>query len=285
MDTLSPSRDYIRIATPDGPRWAVELEEQALVIDGSPWLPSQTHPAQATIVRLEDVTRLAPADPWSKIICFGKTYAGHAAEMGWERPAEPVMFLKPYSALCGPGDRIVLPPESSVVEPEGELAVIIGRRLRRATPAQAADAIFGYTAANDVSARDLMKSDGQWSRAKGFDSFLPLGPRIVTTGIDPSEVQIVTRINGEVCQFGTTADLLWSVADLVARASVAFTLNPGDVILTGSPSGRRALVAGDRVEVSLAGIGELRNAVASENLQPGAPHAVSGAVSERALAS
>ncbi len=209
---------------------------------------------------VEDVRLLAPVIPRSKVIGIGRNYADHAAEMGGEAPAEPLMFLIPNTAVVGPGDPVVLPPQSSDVHYEGELAVVIGRLCKDVEPDDALGVIFGYTCANDVTARDLQESDGQWARAKGFDSFCPLGPW-VETDLDPSALGLVTRLDGEVVQDGSTADMVHGVAALVSHASKAFTLLPGDVILTGTPAGVGPVAAGQRVEVEVEGIGTLSNPV------------------------
>ncbi len=207
---------------------------------------------------VEDVRLLAPVIPRSKIIGIGRNYAEHARELGHETPAEPLMFLVPNTAVVGPGDPVVIPPQTAEVHYEGELAVVIGRICKDVEPAEAAKVVFGYTCANDVTARDLQKSDGQWARAKGFDSFAPLGPWI-ETDLDPSNLRLTTRRDDEVVQDGTTADMVHDIAALISYASKAFTLLPGDVILTGTPAGVGPVVAGQRVEVEIEGIGVLSN--------------------------
>ena len=214
-------------------------------------LTGQTH-------QVDDVRLLAPVIPRSKVIGIGRNYADHAAEMGNDVPAEPLMFLIPNTAVVGPGDPVVIPLQTSNVHFEGELAVVIGRMCKDVEPEDAAKVIFGYTCANDVTARDLQKSDGQWARAKGFDTFCPLGPWI-ETDLDPSSLSLVTRLDGEVVQDGTTADLIFGVAEIVSYASRAFTLLPGDVILTGTPAGVGPVHAGQRVEVEIDEIGVLSN--------------------------
>ena len=214
-------------------------------------LTGQTH-------LVDDVRLLAPVIPRSKIIGIGRNYADHAAEMGSEVPAEPMMFLVPNTAVVGPGDPVVIPSVTSEVHYEGELAVVIGRMCKDVAPEDAAKVIFGYTCANDVTARDLQRGDGQWARAKGFDTFCPLGPWI-ETDLDPSSLSLVTRRDGDVVQDGTTADLIFGVAELVSYASRAFTLLPGDVILTGTPAGVGPVTAGQRVEVEIEDIGTLSN--------------------------
>ena len=180
--------------------------------------------------------------------------------MGGTAPAEPLLFLKPNTAVIGPGDAIVLPPQSRQVDFEGELAVVIGRIAKNVREADAASVVFGYTIANDVTARDLQKSDGQWARAKGFDTFCPLGP-VIETEFELSGNTIETRVNGEVRQSGSLDDMVHSVASVIAYASAVFTLLPGDLILTGTPAGVGPIVDGDVVEVSVSGIGTLRNPV------------------------
>ncbi len=209
---------------------------------------------------VEDVRLLAPVIPRSKVIGIGRNYAEHAAEMGGEAPEEPLMFLVPNTAVIGPGDPVVLPPQSAEVHYEGELAVVIGRMCKDVEPEDALGVVFGYTCANDVTARDLQRSDGQWARAKGFDTFCPLGPW-VETDLDPAALGVVTRLDGEVVQDGTTSDMVHGVGALVSHASKAFTLLPGDVILTGTPAGVGPMEAGQRVEVEVEGIGVLANPV------------------------
>ncbi|HQG17864.1 MAG TPA: fumarylacetoacetate hydrolase family protein [Ornithinibacter sp.] len=207
---------------------------------------------------VSDVRLLAPVIPRSKVIGIGKNYAEHAREMGGEAPATPLMFLVPNTAVIGPGDPVVMPPQTSEVGYEGELAVVIGRLCRNVDASDALDFVFGYTIANDVTARDLQRSDGQWARAKGFDTFCPLGPWI-ETDLDPGAQRIVTMLDGAIVQDGPTSDMVHDVASLVAFASEAFTLLPGDVILTGTPAGVGLVDAGQRVDVDIDGIGVLSN--------------------------
>ena len=207
---------------------------------------------------IADVRLLAPVIPRSKVIGIGKNYADHAKEMGGEAPAEPLMFLIPNTAVVGPGEPVVIPPLTSDVHYEGELAVVIGRLCKDVEPQDVAKVVYGYTCANDVTARDLQRGDGQWARAKGMDTFCPIGPWI-ETDLDTSDLSLVTRRDGEVVQDGTTADMVHGVATLVSHASKAFTLLPGDVILTGTPAGVGPVAAGQRVEVEIEGIGVLSN--------------------------
>ncbi len=209
---------------------------------------------------LADIRLLSPILP-SKVVCVGRNYAEHAAEHGSEVPAEPLLFLKPSTAVIGPHDAIRLPPQSRQVEHEAELALVIGPPgARRADQAAARQAIFGWTCANDVTARDLQRSDGQWTRAKGFDSFCPLGPWIVV-GEEPTDREVRCEVNGEVRQLGRTSQMVFDPATLVSYVSHVMTLLPGDVILTGTPAGVGPLRPGDRVSVRVEGIGELVNPV------------------------
>jgi 2-keto-4-pentenoate hydratase/2-oxohepta-3-ene-1,7-dioic acid hydratase in catechol pathway len=210
---------------------------------------------------LSQLTLLCPCQV-TKIVAVGRNYAAHAAEHGDEVPSQPLIFLKPPSAVIGPGEPIVCPPQSAQVEHEAELAVVIGQRARRVAAADAWGYVLGYTCANDVTARDLQRSDGQWSRAKGFDTFAPLGPWIVTE-LDPTDLNVVCRVNGQVTQQASTSDMVFKIPDLIEYISAAMTLEPGDVILTGTPEGVSPIRAGDQVEVELAGIGTLRNPVVS----------------------
>ena len=210
-------------------------------------------------IPLDDVRLLAPVLP-SKVVGVGKNYAAHAAEFDSAVPEEPLLFLKPSTAVSGPGDVIPLPDISRRVDYEGELAVVIGR-LARAVPAEEAfKVILGYTCANDVTLRDLQKKDGQWARAKGFDGSCPLGPW-VETELDPNDVRIETRVNGESRQFASTADMVFGVGALIEFITTFMTLLPGDVILTGTPEGVGKLEPGDRVEVEVDGVGVLANQV------------------------
>ena len=247
-----------RFTTGDDPVYGLvdAAGEKIAEITGDP-LYTKIELTGATHV-VEDVRLLAPVIPRSKIIGIGRNYADHAAEMGTEVPEEPLMFLIPNTAVVGPGDPVVIPEQTAEVSYEGELAVVIGRMCKDIAPEEARAVIYGYTCANDVTARDLQRSDGQWARAKGFDTFAPLGPWI-ESDLDPGDLSIVTRVDGEVVQDGTTADMVHGVAALVSYASRAFTLLPGDVILTGTPAGVGPVVAGQRVEVEVEGIGVLAN--------------------------
>ena len=214
---------------------------------------------EGRVLRLSDVRLVAPVLP-SKIIAVGKNYAAHAREMGGEVPPAPLIFLKPSTSVVGPGEPISLPWQSEHVEHEAELAVVIGRLCRDVPEERVPEVIFGYTCANDVTARDLQASDGQWTRAKGFDSFCPLGPWI-ETDLDLDDLAVECTVNGQVKQSGSTAEMVRDVAELVSWISSVMTLLPGDVILTGTPAGVSSIVAGDEVSVSIDGIGTLTNPV------------------------
>jgi 2-keto-4-pentenoate hydratase/2-oxohepta-3-ene-1,7-dioic acid hydratase in catechol pathway len=208
---------------------------------------------------LDEVHLLAPVLP-SKLVCVGKNYAAHAAEWGMEVPDEPLLFLKPSTAVIGPLDPIPLLPVSRRVDYEGELAVVIGRLARDVRAEDAFKVILGYTCANDVTLRDLQKTDDQWARAKGFDGSCPLGPWI-ETDLDPNDVEVQTRLNGEVRQQASTTDLVYGVATLIEYITAFMTLLPGDVILTGTPEGVGRLADGDVVQVEVDGVGPLINSV------------------------
>jgi len=211
-------------------------------------------------VPLGDVALLAPVIPRSKIIAVGRNYRAHAEELGNEVPAEPMLFFKPNTSVIGPGDTIVRPPQSQFTSFEGELAVVIGSIAKNVAAERASEVIFGYTIANDITARDLQKTDGQWARAKGFDTFCPLGP-VIDTDLDLESGTIEVSVDGERRQHGRLADMVHSIPAIVAYASSVFTLLPGDVILTGTPAGVGPLADGDTVEVTVSGLGTLSNPV------------------------
>jgi len=210
-------------------------------------------------VPLADVRLLAPVLP-SKAVCVGKNYAAHAAEFGMEVPDEPLLFLKPSTAIAGPGDPIQLLPISTRVDYEGELAVVVGRLARHVRAEDAYRYILGFTCANDVTLRDLQKMDDQWARAKGFDGSCPLGPWLETE-LDPIDIRVETRLNGEIRQAAQTSDMVFGVAELIEYITEFMTLLPGDVLLTGTPEGVGRLSDGDVVEVEVEGVGVLRNEV------------------------
>lgn len=227
--------------------------------------PFETRPGGWELGRSVDLAAaglLAPVQP-GKLIGIGRNYVEHADELGNARPTEPVLFLKAPSSVVGPRAPVILPPESERVEFEGEVAVVMGQRLRRATLDEAATAILGVTAACDVTARDLQRRDPTFARGKSFDTFCPLGPAI-RVGADLADLTVVTRVNGEERQRGNTALMTWSIAELVAWVSSIMTLEPGDVLLTGTPAGVGPLADGDRLEVEVSGVGVLANPVQAE---------------------
>lgn len=215
------------------------------------------------VFELEEVRLVSPVIPRSKVVAVGKNYLDHVKEMGGEQaPAEPILFIKPNTSVIGPDDPIVLPPWSNHVEFEGELAVVIKTLAKNIPVDQVDDIIFGYTIANDVTARDKQKQDGQWTRAKGFDTSCPLGPWItVDPDLDVDDLYLSTTVDGQPRQAATTSDMIFPVRELVSFVSEVFTLLPGDVILTGTPAGVGPLHPGDRVEVTVSGIGTLSNPV------------------------
>ena len=253
-----------RFTTGSDPRFALVEgapgDEELVVVSGDP-LYQPTQPTGERIRLAEDGVRLlAPVIPRSKVVGVGRNYAEHAAELGNAVPAAPLLFLKPNTSVIGPDDPIVLPDWSEQVEHEAELAVVIGKVTRNVSPDEALSKVFGFTVANDVTARDIQRTDAQWTRAKGFDSSCPLGPWIVP-GLDVDDLAVRARVNGETRQDGRTSQMVFDVAYLVSYVSEVFTLLPGDVILTGTPAGVGPLVERDVVEVEVEDIGVLRNPV------------------------
>lgn len=247
-----------RVMTSDlmEPMWARISDDTVELLKGVPFSQLVTTGAE---VALSSVTLMAPVTP-SKVVCVGKNYADHAAEMGGEVPAEPVIFIKPSTSVIGPNDAIEIPVQSTNVHHECELAVVIGKTCRDIDTSDIPDYIFGYTVANDVTARDLQHSDGQWTRAKSFDTFCPIGPWI-ETDIDATHLDISCSVNGQVRQAGNTKDLVRSAHEMVSWISKVMTLLPGDVVLTGTPAGVGPIVAGDMVTVSIQSIGHITNPV------------------------
>jgi 2-keto-4-pentenoate hydratase/2-oxohepta-3-ene-1,7-dioic acid hydratase in catechol pathway len=240
-------------------KWGWLVEDRIGVLDGSPF--DEFRREEATLP-VEATELLSPVQP-SKIICVGRNYAAHAAEHKAEVPELPLLFLKPPSSVIGPGEAILLPPQSKQVEHEAELAVVINQQGRWIRPEQTRDYILGYTAANDVTARDLQQRDGQWTRSKGFDTFCPLGPWI-ETDLDPVDTLITCSVNGQMRQMASTRDMIFPIRQLVAFISSVMTLDPGDVILTGTPAGVSPLVDGDEVEVEIEALGVLSNPVQTD---------------------
>ena len=232
-------------------------DRELVVLAGDPMFSG--YETTGARIPLTEATLLAPVIPRSKVVCVGKNYHDHAVEMGGVAPEEPLLFLKPNTAVIGPDDAIVRPVAlSERTEYEGELVGVIGRIAKNVKAENALDHVLGYTIGNDVTARDLQRKDGQWSRAKGFDTFCPLGP-VIETDFDPAQATIETRVNGEVRQHAPLTDMIHSVAAIIEYASAVFTLLPGDVIMTGTPAGVGTFEAGDTVEVEISGLGILRN--------------------------
>lgn len=228
-------------------------------------LPFSQFSRREADIPLKDVRLLPPIEP-TKIVCVGRNYLAHAREHDAEVPEVPLIFLKPPSTLIADGDTIILPPQSQQVEHEAELAVVIGKPGRWIPPEEARDHIFGFTIANDVTARDLQFRDGQWTRGKGFDTFCPLGPWIETE-FDPADALITCHVNDEMRQMTSTRDMVFNVRQLIAFASSVMTLEVGDILLTGTPSGVGVLQDGDVVQITIEGIGSLKNTVQSEPAQ------------------
>lgn len=239
------------------PQYGIVDDDRVAVIEPHPFT---LHRRTGRAVPLDSVRLLAPVLP-SKVVGVGRNYVDHASEMGGGVPAEPLLFLKPSTAVIGPYDVIRYPTDvTSDVHYEGELAVVVGRLVSQVTPEQAREAIYGFTCANDVTARDLQRRDQQWARAKGFDTFCPLGPAI-STDLDPFNARVRTYLDGELKQEASTAAMTFDAPSLVSYASQAMTLLPGDVILTGTPAGVGPLQPGQKVRVEIDGIGALENRV------------------------
>jgi 2-keto-4-pentenoate hydratase/2-oxohepta-3-ene-1,7-dioic acid hydratase in catechol pathway len=252
----------VRVAREGETAYALLAEDRLEFLDAAPWCggrPTGRSEAEAGWLRL------APAEP-TKIVCVGLNYRAHVAESatvipgGGETPSEPLIFLKPPSALLGPGQPIVYPRGVTRLDPEAEMAIVIGRRARHVPAGSAADYVAGHTAFNDVSARNYQRQDGQWTRAKGFDTFAPLGPSLVL-GLPSGACRVECRVNGERRQQGNTSDLLFPVPALIAHISAIMTLEPGDVIATGTPAGVAPVECGDVIEIEVEGVGVLRNPV------------------------
>ena len=241
------------------PRWGVIEGELVTPLAAPPWDEVRKI---AGAMPLATAKLLPPCEP-TKVVAVGLNYRAHAAEMGKELPEEPLLFLKAPSSLLAPGGTVVLPRQSSRVEHEGELALVIGTAASRVNVSHALEYVMGFTCLDDVTARDIQRKEKVYARAKGFDTFCPVGPWLETEIADPQSLPIELRVNGEVRQKGSTADMIFAVAEVVAFISHIMTLYPGDLITTGTPPGVGALVAGDNVEVEIAGIGVLRHTVAA----------------------
>ena len=258
MHTTSISH-LIRIDDHGESVWALLEKDQVYRLEGNPYSGGSRGEYVGT---LDTVTLLPPVCP-TKVICVGRNYVAHAAEHGVEVPTEPLLFLKPPSSIIGPGDSIIVPALSQRVEHEAELAVVIGKRCHNVTAEEAWEYVLGITCSNDVTARDLQRKDGQWTRGKGFDTFCPVGPWIVTglQEADIADLSVVCRVNGEVRQEGRTSQMVFPPTALIAYASSVMTLEPGDIFLTGTPAGVGPLIPGDVVEVDIETIGVLRNPI------------------------
>jgi 2-keto-4-pentenoate hydratase/2-oxohepta-3-ene-1,7-dioic acid hydratase in catechol pathway len=251
---------FIRYQTENEPaRYGWVIGGRIGPLEGSPFQEFQRAEA---VTSLGEVRLLPPVLP-GKIICVGRNFAAHAKEHDAEVPEVPLLFLKPTTSLIGHGDTILLPPQSQNVQHEAELVVVIGKRGRWIPPEEARQHILGYTIGNDVTARDLQRRDGQWTRSKGFDTFCPIGPWIETE-FDSADALITCHVNGEMRQMGSTRDMVFRVRQLVAFASSIMTLEPGDLLMAGTPAGVGPLSAGDEIEIAIEGIGILKNKVAAE---------------------
>jgi len=246
----------VRFAWENGAKYGLVEKDEVYAIEGDVFGEFERG---ERVGALSETRLLAPCAP-TKIVAVGRNYAEHASEMQSDVPAEPLIFLKPPSAVIGPGEAIVYPSISQRVDYEAELAAVIGRRARNVSVGEALDFVLGYTCANDVTARDLQRKDGQWTRGKSFDTFCPLGPWLAA-GLDPSDLAIECRVNGAVKQKSRTSRMIFPVAELICYITQVMTLKPGDVILTGTPAGVGPLQPGDRVEVEIEGISVLENAV------------------------
>ena len=233
-------------------------EDKILVLRGDP-LYSGVVPTSSK-VDLKDVRLLAPTIPRSKVVCVGKNYADHAAEMGMDVPSEPIIFLKPNTSVIGPNEKIVWPRIADRVDFEGELAIVIGSICKDVKADRVNEFIFGYTIANDVTARNIQKSDGQWARAKGFDTFCPVGPWIETEFV-PGSQKIITTLNGEVKQSEPISSMIFKIPQIIEFITAAMTLLPGDIILTGTPAGIGPMPEDGEVTISIDGLGSLSNKV------------------------
>jgi 2-keto-4-pentenoate hydratase/2-oxohepta-3-ene-1,7-dioic acid hydratase in catechol pathway len=238
------------------PRYGIVDGDELVVLAGDPMFSGYGTTGER--VAISEARMLAPVIPRSKVVCVGLNYAEHKAEMSIDSPVAPLIFLKPNTSVVGPGDAIQIPPVDGRIVHEGELAVVIGKIAKRVKAADYADYIFGYTIANDVSARDQMFADGQWARAKGYDTFCPLGP-VIETELDPTNLNIQTFVDGEPRRHGNTKDLIHKIPELIEYISDVWTLLPGDIILTGTPAGLGGFVHGQTIDITIDGIGTLSN--------------------------
>jgi 2-keto-4-pentenoate hydratase/2-oxohepta-3-ene-1,7-dioic acid hydratase in catechol pathway len=249
----------VRFLAQEGPACGIVNGDEVAEIDGDFFSPFKT---LKTCHSLSQLTLLPPCSP-SKIVAVGLNYRDHAEELGFSFPDEPILFLKPPSTITGPGGTIIYPGSSARVDYEAELGIVIRDRVRNISPGEAADHILGYTCANDVTARDLQKKDGQWTRAKSFDTFCPIGPWI-ETDVDPDDLLVEAYLNAERKQSSRTSEFIFRTAFLVSFISKIMTLYPGDLIITGTPSGIGPMQPGDEIEVRIEGIGSLKNTVIAD---------------------
>jgi 2-keto-4-pentenoate hydratase/2-oxohepta-3-ene-1,7-dioic acid hydratase in catechol pathway len=245
-----------RFSSDGDPRYGIVDGDDLVVLAGDPMF-SGFEPTEER-VPLESVKLLAPVIPRSKVVCVGLNYSEHRDDMDVDSPETPLLFLKPNTAIVGPGDYIQIPPVEGRIVHEGELAIVIGRIAKQIKAADYKEYIFGYTIANDVSARDVMFADGQWARAKGYDTFCPIGP-FIETDIDAGNLDIQTYVDGEPRRHGNTRDMIHGIAEIMEFASDIWTLLPGDIILTGTPAGLGGFVDGQTVDITIEGIGTLSN--------------------------
>ncbi|MGV3733399.1 MAG: fumarylacetoacetate hydrolase family protein [Microcella sp.] len=245
-----------RFSAGGDPQFGIVDDDELVVLAGDPMFHGYDTTGER--VKLADVRLLAPVIPRSKVVCIGMNYAAHVATMQYEVPDNPLIFLKPNTAVIGPDEPIIIPPVDGRITHEGELVVVIGKIAKRVKAADWRDYVFGFTIGNDVSARDVMFADGQWARAKGFDSFAPIGP-FIETELDPSALEIETFVDGEPRRKGNTRDMITKVPEIIEFVSDAWTLLPGDIIMTGTPDGLGGFVDGQTVEIRIEGLGVLRN--------------------------
>lgn len=253
---MSTVKEYIRFRFDGQTHYGLIQDEKVRFLDGDLYA---SQPLSDRQVDLSDVQLLSPCLP-GKAVCVGLNYRRHAEELHMKLPAEPIIFLKPSDAVIGPNDMIIYWPTVSQLDYEAELAIVIGRAGRDIAEEQALEYVFGYTIANDVTARDLQQKDGQWTRAKGFDTFLPVGPTIVT-GIDASDLRLQAIHNGQIKQDSRTSDMIFSIPQMISFVSRVMTLYPGDLILTGTPSGIGPMQVGDTIEIVIERLGRLSNTI------------------------
>lgn len=245
-----------RFSSGADPQYGIVDDDELVVLSGDPMFHGYDTTGER--VKLADVRLLAPVIPRSKVVCIGMNYAAHVQSMQYEVPENPLIFLKPNTAVIGPDDAIVIPPVEGRITHEGELVIVIGAVAKRVKKENWRDVVFGFTIGNDVSARDVMFADGQWARAKGYDTFAPIGP-FIETEIDPVGLEITTFVDGEPRRKGNTRDMIHGVPEIIEFVSDAWTLLPGDIIMTGTPDGLGGFHDGQTIEIHIEGLGVLRN--------------------------